>query len=344
MASAASTQKSGRAMLTHLLRHDGYEPGMPADGLVGLAETRLRRLRAEADELQAALLDFLKETMKPADVTALLACSAAAPALPAAAAVAGPDIDLVDVGDEAESEQDDLPEWARLYEGDGEWHNGHRYVWPGVPAPITADLFRYTQPPTGSEVATVFVAAPLWRFTTNDRVMLRPCRWLERPQLGLFTRGSGVKQGGIVIRCRTTLTREAGGYDISVGMPRWHREYRQTRRNQKLEFYVSPDCPSIYLNCGERGVAATCGGGNNCDWGLINMKDGTARLSVVALRDLGPWEELLISYGWSGTAWATADRDTETLMYRYLCEVAGSRGYEKYPATLARAENKNPYH
>ena len=82
-------------------------------------------------------MDFLKGTMKPIDVTASLDCYAAASASPAADTVREPAINVVEVEEEAEVEPDDIPAWAQLYEGDGEWHNGHRFTWPDVPAAIT---------------------------------------------------------------------------------------------------------------------------------------------------------------------------------------------------------------
>ena len=350
MATTASSRSNSHRALEHLLRHDHPGVGASTGQLVSLAETRLRRLRTETDELQAALLDLLRDSITTVDVGAPVAFAsvAAAPVVsaPATAVASGrlavdyasdPGSDIVE---EVSAPVTVTRPWARIYAGDGETHLGQKYNWVDPSRPITEAAFRHDGPPGASELLTVFTAAPLWRLHGNDRVHVRPCRWLARPQLGVFIRATPIRAGECLIRCRTTLTREAGGYDISLHMERWHREYRRTRRDQKCEFFVSPECASIYLNCGDRGLPMLVGGGNNCQWTMVPNADGTARLTVTATRDLKPWEELLIEYGWDGPAWATANRNSETLMARYLGELTGAPGYDKYPATLAPANNK----
>ena len=138
------------------------------------------------------------------------------------------------------------------------------------------------------------------------------------------------------------MVRSAGGYDIRLPAPSWHPDYHP-QRTIFLTFFVSPSCPSIYINCGERGVAAEASGGNNCDWEVRQQCDGSAILVVVATKPIRPWEELLITYGWKKEQWKAADRNNKVLMRRYLAEVVGEPGFEAYPPAAGPARNRNPY-
>jgi hypothetical protein len=188
----------------------------------------------------------------------------------------------------------------------------------------------------------MFKVAPLWLMAPKDRVVLRPCRWLVRPQVGVFVRTASIRTGDILIKCRTTMVRSAGGYDIRVPAPTWHSDYHP-QKEVYLTFFVSPSCPSIYINCGERGIAAEKSDGNNCDWDVREQRDGSTILVIAATKPLRPWEELLVTYGWKKDQWKAAERCNEVLMRRYLAEVTGEPGYEVYPAAMGPAQNRNPY-
>jgi hypothetical protein len=233
--------------------------------------------------------------------------------------------------------------WAKVYTGDGEEYKGVKYVWEDPPAVIAEEHFHHPAPQAGPELETMFRVAPLWRLAANDRVVLRPCRWLSRPQVGVFVRSARINAKSVLVRCRTTMVRTAGGYDIRVPAPSWHPSHFLQGDDRLIEFFVSPSCPSVYINCGERGVAATASTGNNCDWEIVRDANGNASLVIIATASIRPHQELLVPYGWRKKAWKAADRGNETLMQRYLNEVTGEPGYQLLPPAAGPASNRNPF-
>ena len=221
------------------------------------------------------------------------------------------------------------------YTGDGEEVEGVKYIFP-VPPPapakrgkkltIPVELLTYESHPSKAEFATVCLMAPFYcRDARNARVIPRPCRWLPK-QLGVFLFSPArVEVEDVLIVCHTPPEETAGGYRIMVPWKEWMvAKPKMYSGIKQVEFFVSPRCPSIYINSGDSYIWGS--EKSNVTWAAeegdaVRQPDGGVKwhpkLVVKTTKPIRGMSELLIPYGWSPRIWNASLKHDELLMDRF---------------------------